>query len=333
MLRKSTSQKVPTLIAYDNLRGPGGGDALKRLTDLPYLDVLLDSGAFAAFRQGDPIDLDQYIEFLKEHSGKLFGYFALDVIGDKKATMSNLRRMRRAGLKPIPILTVGNSQKDMEVMFDGADFIGIGGIQGKIWPHSKAAKISYLKMIKKWSRRRKVHYLGVASEEILRTFKPFSCDTSSWLNAAKFGHLSIYFGNGRWRHLRTDNRAREIDREIQLEVTRAGFTLNDLMDTTLWNNQNDTVLSGQSILVHLTCRSWIKYILEFEARFKTKIFLVSGSMGTALGSHPIPSQGARLLGYEIRDDLLEVDESEPVRGKKTKKKKKQKKTKRKNMFN
>ena len=45
----------------------------------------LDSGAFSAFTQGAEIDIQEYIEFIKEHKDYLEAYANLDVIGDAEA--------------------------------------------------------------------------------------------------------------------------------------------------------------------------------------------------------------------------------------------------------
>src|SRR3990167_8063836 len=51
-------------------------------------NAFLDSGAFTAFTQGTNINIDDYIEVIKELN--IPYYAALDVIGDYKATEKNL---------------------------------------------------------------------------------------------------------------------------------------------------------------------------------------------------------------------------------------------------
>ena len=305
--KEKTEPRIGCLIAYNLIRG---SHLVKHgmnywLTNL--VDLLIDSGAFAAFRLGKPIDLDEYMGFLANHKDNLFGYFALDVIGDRKRTMDNLREMRKQGFRPWPVFTVGNTRKEMNEMFDQTEVLGIGGIQYSIWPFDPQSRLSYLKMITEWSEGRKMHFLGIAKEGILRAFKPYSCDASTWLNSAKFGRLSIYLGNGRWQHLffddiKTKGADKNISREVELEISRAGFTLADLKNPAVWNNKYETVSTEKSVLVHATSRSWIKYVIEFEKRFGTKMFLVIGGDALADGKYPIPTQIRRLLGYTDPED-------------------------------
>jgi len=70
------------------------------------------------------------------------------------------------------------------------------------------------------------------------------------------------------------------------------------------------VLSGQSVSVHMTARSWIKYVLEFQERFKTKIFIVIGAGGETEGTSQIHLQLDDLLGgtkYSMKRKLSESE--------------------------
>ncbi len=59
--------------------------------------LLIDSGAFTAWRSGKPIDKKDYADFIDNLSIKPWRYFSLDVIGDAKRTQENLDRLIQKG--------------------------------------------------------------------------------------------------------------------------------------------------------------------------------------------------------------------------------------------
>lgn len=66
--------------------------------------IMIDSGAFTAYRQGTTIALDDYCAFLAEHAGLGARAVQLDVIGEAAPSRANLDRMRDKGLDPMPVL-------------------------------------------------------------------------------------------------------------------------------------------------------------------------------------------------------------------------------------
>lgn len=66
-----------------------------------YRDVMLDSGAFSAWKSGKVIEIGKYIEDcfkIKQRHPDIKEIIALDVIGDAKASMRNAIRMKEAGM-------------------------------------------------------------------------------------------------------------------------------------------------------------------------------------------------------------------------------------------
>ena len=90
--------KFPVLLSYAYARQKPEEFAL--FANNPHVEVLLDSGAFTALNSGEEIHLKDYMAFLEMWRDKLFGYLALDVLGDPVGTDVNLRVMRNAGFKP-----------------------------------------------------------------------------------------------------------------------------------------------------------------------------------------------------------------------------------------
>ena len=74
----------------------------------------MDSGAFSAWKSGAQIDVTQYIATAKEllaTDPTLSEVYALDVIGDHKATLKNVETMWEAGIAPIPTFHEGEPEK------------------------------------------------------------------------------------------------------------------------------------------------------------------------------------------------------------------------------
>jgi hypothetical protein len=152
------------------------------------LDILLDSGAFTAFKLNKEINLEEYCSFLKDPPFKIWKYFALDKIGDDKVTNSNLQIMLDKGLHPVPVFQRGQSIDKLYELIDKFPLVGIGGVAGT------NDRNSYLKWIleRKDINAQKLHLLGVMNLDILREYIPYSCDSSCVVDSTKFGNI-VYF--------------------------------------------------------------------------------------------------------------------------------------------
>lgn len=98
----------------------------------PKVDVILDSGAFSAWRLGKPIKIDEYCDFLLANQSWMGHYVNLDVINPQdperaaSESFDNLMHMRKRGLKPVPVFHVGEDISWLFRMLDlGCDYIGL----------------------------------------------------------------------------------------------------------------------------------------------------------------------------------------------------------------
>src|SRR5215213_5160494 len=192
--RLSSRAKLPLLISYAYLRSERP-ENIERLLTHPYIELLLDSGAFTAMNAGVEIKLDEYIEFCLKWKDHLFGYMALDKIQDPATTEKNLHLMLEAGLHPIPVHVLGDDERRMDELFEMSSWVAMGGLRR---PHRGPAPYSYIKKKMEWAKGRDVHWLGFTNKPMLEAFQPFSCDCSSWMAGAMYGRVAIYPGSGRW---------------------------------------------------------------------------------------------------------------------------------------
>ena len=175
--------------------------------DLPGL--LLDSGAFTAWTKGRPIDLKQYVEFIKRQEHLLTGYIALDVIPGvpgrlptedeaKEATertLANLDLMRLAGLKPIPVFHEGEPLWVLDhYVSQGHDLIALGATASRGRPEL----VEWLLPLFERHPDQKFHGLAMTQKRIIEFFPFYSVDSSSWLNFARYGvDANTYLLKGR----------------------------------------------------------------------------------------------------------------------------------------
>lgn len=153
-------------------------------------DFFLDSGAFSAFTQGQSINIDNYIEFIKQHKPET--YAVLDVIGDFEKTKANQKYMESKGVNPLPTVHFGSSKEQINYWLDGYNHIAIGGLV----PHAKFRKrlfgwtdIFFSQVREKFPV--KCHAFGMASNSFLTRYPCYSSDSTSWQRFSKFGNSSV----------------------------------------------------------------------------------------------------------------------------------------------
>jgi hypothetical protein len=174
----------------------------------PKVKLMLDSGAFSAWKRGIQINLVEYISYIKKHEHLLENYVNLDVIPgspgkipskaevDKAARASheNLKKMHAAGLSPIPVFHFGEDIKWLELLLSEKEpYIGLGGLVGIPQP----LQIQWLDQVftritdKDGWPIVKTHGFGVASFEILKMYPWFTCDATSWALTAAYGSIYV----------------------------------------------------------------------------------------------------------------------------------------------
>lgn len=106
------------------------------------VNIMLDSGAFSAWRKGEKISIRDYISFIKKHRDQIEFYISLDIIPGEgkpvskrttadcersaKLSYENLQRMADADLRPIPVFHYGERMYWLERMIDeGWDYMGL----------------------------------------------------------------------------------------------------------------------------------------------------------------------------------------------------------------
>lgn len=227
-------------------------------------ELLLDSGAFTAHSLGFPYDVNDYIKWVKTASIKPDRYIQLDVIGNEKATVKNLKKMLDAGLNPIPVFTRGSQLQTLEQIYELAPLIATGGLVGT------QNRTGYVKWLMKSIKERPVHWLGFTALDFIAKFRPASCDSSGWLATRMYGGLRVYLGKGKWKILRRQDFIKRPNREFQRIFTGYEIDTASLAHETGWRIKGHKT----STIHRIATRSWARYVLDVKKKYGTDLYSV-----------------------------------------------------------
>lgn len=221
------------------------------------IDVLLDSGAFTAWQKGETIRLDDYCAALDALPFTPWRYFTLDVVGDHQATAANYAQMRARGYAPVPIFTRGSPYAELDEYAGTSDLIGLGGLAGK-----QGNRYAYLKAMWPHTAGKQMHILGVTSPDWIKHLRPYSCDSSTWNGAGRYGMVNLYMGRGRWEMFRPRALEARPSGDVAARIARYGFDPYALSRTDkAWQQINNL--------------SWAEFSIEIRAALGTRLFLAA----------------------------------------------------------
>ena len=171
--------------------------------------VILDSGAYTAYKKGIKIDIDKYAEYVKTHKEEFFDSFTLDHIGtgeenlkskSKSETDSaqlsyrNWKHLKEQGADTIPIYHLGEDEIWLQKYLKQTDYIGIGAIANL---DSNKRKWGLDVMFKKYFTDSKgkptvrIHGLGITDIELMVRYPWFSVDSFTPVISAVWGSVLL----------------------------------------------------------------------------------------------------------------------------------------------
>jgi len=140
-----------------------------------FMSVMLDSGAFSAFRSGKQVNIVQYCEFVERSGERIDLYVNLDVIGDAEASMSNLRLMQSRGLSPVPVFHYGEDFDVLKRLRSDWPLVGLGGMVPRARPRMR----EWLSVVfDKYPHD--YHGFGIGDVSLIRDFPFHSIDNTTW---------------------------------------------------------------------------------------------------------------------------------------------------------
>lgn len=159
-----------------------------------YRDWVMDSGAFSAKESGVTIHLQDYIKTCRKllaEDPTLTEVYALDVIGNHRASAENARIMWEEGIPAIPCFHYGSPEAALMEIAEKYPKIAIGGCARM----RGSAKLDFAKQVfaRVWPKR--IHGFGFGSEKAILALPFHSVDATNWeIGPCKFGRWNS-FGN------------------------------------------------------------------------------------------------------------------------------------------
>lgn len=262
--------RVPTfnlLVAY-----PYFADRLwQRIRGLPYpTRVLIDSGAFTAWNTGKVVTLDGYCKALDSLPVTPWRYFALDVVNDAHGTQRNLDEMIRRGYKPSPVLTPAESIDKLDDYWTVSDFVAIATYKPRRYKADQQARLINA-MAKCREPGRMTHLLGLTSMDWVKLHKPYSVDSSTWLNGRKYGSMRLYVGRGKTRQITRASITKRMDAEVETAIANLGFDPHELQRPESWEYAKG---KGNALVSRINAASWALTAIDMERAIGTATFFV-----------------------------------------------------------
>jgi hypothetical protein len=172
-------------------------------------NILVDSGAFSAWRRGSEIPLQDYIEYCKNHAHESDAYVNLDCIPGENGLMDhsqssieksaaksydNLQIMKAEGLSPIPVFHQGERFEWLDKMLaDGESYVGIS-------PYMRSHQSEIIQWMDRCFSRItdqngrpyiKTHGFGVTACNLCTRFPWYSVDSTSWSVGGGYGSILV----------------------------------------------------------------------------------------------------------------------------------------------
>lgn len=155
--------------------------------------VFVDSGAFTAHMAGIKISASEYGDWLHEYKPLVNCYASLDVIGDYRGSMRNLRELEAMGLAPMPVWHAGEPFEVLRDYCQDYRYVAIGGIVNRnmreLGPH-----------LVRWFRlgaetQTAFHGFGMTDWGCIATFPWYSVDSSSAGSAYRYGNVHVFLSD------------------------------------------------------------------------------------------------------------------------------------------
>jgi hypothetical protein len=172
------------------------------------VDLILDSGAYSAWKKRESLTVDQYAEFINKHKSSLAHYVNLDRIpgewgrvpspseveASAQIGMENLLKLRKLGLLAMPVFHQGERLYWLEKMIDeGYSYIGISPANDR----TTEQKQDWLDEIfgflcgSRGYPHIKTHGFGVTALPLLFRYPWYSADSVTWLLVGGYGGILV----------------------------------------------------------------------------------------------------------------------------------------------
>lgn len=205
--------------AYDRFLTGAGGVQVR--------EWVLDSGAYSVKKSGTEIKLSDYIDFCKRIADSAVPpreVYALDVIGDWRASQKNVEAMWAAGVPAIPCYHAGEPEDYLRGLAADYPKIALGGASGVLYGDARLRYFAQA-FARVWPKR--VHGFGVTVDSIVMGYPFDSVDSTSWqIGPTRYGSWKTY---GVLKGIRSGHYLRpEVDHYLDMEARSEARWARDL---------------------------------------------------------------------------------------------------------
>ena len=221
-----------------------------------YSDVLIDCGAYTAYTRGTTIPLNQYIADCKRYHGKVWQYIQLDKVRNPDVTRTNLDEMLQSGLKPMPVLQIGEKFERMSELVSINKWVCCaGGVYTPArWIHHR-----YQQAFKASGGKANIHALGFLRYPDVFQLPIRSGDSSAYYNGMKYGWLIMFDKREGMVQVHTSNVKKKgskgIDPRFLSYMQKCGITQNDVTSGT-YNHGQKSFITLSSVHAYLNFASF-----------------------------------------------------------------------------
>ncbi len=172
------------------------------------VNLMLDSGAFSAWKKRLHIDLDDYIAFIKHNEGCFDTIVNVDVIpgwaGKRPSEdqveasaakgWENLKELEKAGIDAMPVYHMGERRYWLERMIDeGCEYVGISPSNDRTTDQKREwlDEVYHFLCGDRGYPEIKTHGFGVTATSLVHRYPWFSVDSTTWLKLGANGGVQI----------------------------------------------------------------------------------------------------------------------------------------------
>lgn len=156
--------------------------------------LFLDSGAYSAWTNKTEVNIQDYINFIKEHKDDIETYSCLDDIKSPEKTWENQKEMERQGLSPLPVWHVMENDSFLEKAMQ-YNYFAVGGMS---LDSSVARKNRFDYVFSKVCTKKtdyfpshKIHGFGLSAPNLLIAYPWYSVDSTSWVQYSRYGLILV----------------------------------------------------------------------------------------------------------------------------------------------
>jgi hypothetical protein len=160
-----------------------------------HLELFADSGAFSAYTQrggGAAIRREEYAAWLTEWQPRLRVMVNLDVIGDAAGSARNQLWLENRGLNVTPVYHMQSPVAELEALCRDYRYICVGGTASLTGAQKTAATARAMIVAREHGTA--VHGLGRSSADELSAIGFYSVDSTTWMQAARYGDIHLFDG-------------------------------------------------------------------------------------------------------------------------------------------